>query len=334
MRYQAIACKSSSFTPRLALVALGAALPAVPALAGGTPAGTNISTVATATYELPSGGEESVQSNEVSLLVDELLDVTIASNEPGDVISAPGVTGRLLRFTLTNAGNGPEAFALEAIASEAGDDFDPVVTVIVLDANANGAYDAGVDRIYAAGTNDPELAPDESLSVFVLATMPAAAADGQRGKIRLKAAAKTGSGAPGTAFAGAGEGGGNAVVGATGAESDGEGWYRIAAADIDFLKSAVVADPYGGTTQGPGAIITYTLTATVNGSGSLANVRVADPIPEGTSYQAGSITLDTAALTDAADADAARFTGSGIEVGLGRLAAGDTRTISFKVKID
>ena len=334
MRYQAIAGKSSSFAPRLALAALGVALPAAPAVAGGTPAGTNISTVATATWELPSGDEESVRSNEVTLLVDELLDVAVASAEPGDVVSAPALTARLLRFTLTNAGNGPEAFALDAVASEAGDDFDPVVTAVVLDANDNGAYDAGVDRVYAAGVNDPELGPDESLAVFVLATLPAGAADGHRGKIRLNAVARTGSGTPGTAFAGAGAGGGNAVVGATGAASDATGWYRIAVADIAFAKSATVADPYGGTTQGPGAIITYTLTATVNGSGSLANVRVSDPIPAGTSYQAGSISLDSAALTDAADADAARFTGSGMEVGLGTLAAGDTRTISFKVKID
>ena len=334
MRYQALAGKSSSFAPRAALATLVAALPAAPAIAGGTPAGTSISNVATATYELPSGDEQSVESNEVTLLVDELLDVAVASDEPGDVVSAPGLSQRLQRFTVTNAGNGREAFSLEAVTNEAGDDFDPTAAAIFLDANGNGAFDAGVDRVYAGGANDPELAPDESLSIFVLATMPGSAKDGQRAKVRLNAIAKTGTGAPGTAFAGAGEGGGNAVVGATGADADGEGWYRIAAADIAFVKSATVVDPYGGTTQGPGAIITYTLTATVNGSGSLANVRVADPIPDGTSYQAGSITLDTAALTDAADADTARFTGSGIEVGLGTLAAGDTRTISFKVKID
>ena len=337
MRYQARAGKSPAMTKKAAcaaLAAMSAGLAASPAAAGGTPAGTTISNVATATYETPTGDEASVESNEVALVVDELLDVAVASAEPGDVVSAPGLTQRLLRFSVTNAGNGPEAFELSAEAHEGGDDFDPVVTALILDGNANGAYDAGVDTVYAAGANDPELAPDESLSVFVLATVPADAADGTRGKLRLNAVARTGSGTPGTAFAGGGPNGGNAVVGATGADAGAEGWYRIGRADIAFTKSAAVADPYGGTTQGPGAVVTYTLTASVTGTGSLANVRVSDPIPDGTSYEPGSILLDAAPLTDAEDGDAARFTGTAIEVGLGTLDAGASRTISFKVKID
>jgi uncharacterized repeat protein (TIGR01451 family) len=84
----------------------------------------------------------------------------------------------------------------------------------------------------------------------------------------------------------------------------------------------------------PGATITYTLAATVSGSGSLADLRVTDLVPAGTSYTAGSITLDGGALTDAADADSGSFTGTGIAVGLGNVAAGSTRTVTFKVKID
>ena len=48
----------------------------------------------------------------------------------------------------------------------------------------------------------------------------------------------------------------------------------------------------------------------------------------------GSLTLEGSALTDAADADAGSVTGSAISVGLGTLAAGTTRTITFQVKID
>lgn len=336
MRYQAIGAKSPPLTKRIArAAAIGAAgLSATPALAGGTPAGTSISNVATATYEQANGADATVESNEVTLIVDELLDVTVASAEPADVTGSPGVAGALLRFVVTNAGNGSEAFELTAVSNGGGDDFDPAVTALVLDANGNGAYDAGVDLPYVAGANDPELAPDESKAVFVLSTLPVAAANAQRGKVRLQAAAKTGSGTPGTAFAGAGQGGGNAVVGATGGAAGDDAWYKIAAAALAFAKSAAVADPFGGTTQGPGATITYTLTATVTGSGSLSNVRIADPVPDGTTYEAGSITLDAAGLTDAEDGDAGRFTGSAIEVGLGTLAAGASRTVRFKVKID
>ena len=168
----------------------------------------------------------------------------------------------------------------------------------------------------------------------MLSTIPAGAGDGQRGRVDLTAVAKTGSGAPGTSFAGLGQGGGDAVVGATGADSEDDGYYRVAKASVSFVKSATVADAFGGTAATPGSTITYSLTATVSGSGSLANLRIGDPVPAGTTYRAGSLTLEGSSLTDAADADSGSFTGTAISVGLGTVAAGTTKTITFQVKID
>ena len=316
------------------LIGAMAVCQATPAFAAGTVAGTNIANTATATYDLPSGGQTTVNSNTVTLTVDELLDVSVALASPGDVMTPPGSTGQVQSFTLTNAGNGSESFRLATREAIGGDQFDPSVTSVVLDANGNAAYDPGVDTVYVAGANDPTLAPDASLAVFVLSSIPAGAGNGDRGQVDLTAAAVTGSGAPGTSFAGQGQGGGDAVVGATGADAEASGFYAIATAVLSFLKSAVVADPFGGSSQVPGSTITYTLTATVNGSGSLANVTVADPIPAGTTYSAASITLDAAAMTDAADADAAAFNGAGISVALGNVAAGTTRTITFRVRIN
>jgi uncharacterized repeat protein (TIGR01451 family) len=337
MRFLRGGAGSGALNSKTALVALAAAsagVTAAPASAAGTPAGTNIDNVATATWELPSGGQTSIDSNIVTLKVDELLDVTVASTDPGDVGTQPGLVAQLLGFTITNAGNGIEKFGLSTVANGGGDDFDPAVTAVYLDANGNGAFDAGLDTLYVAGTNDPELDPDESLAIFVLSTIPLAAGDGDRGKVDLAAVAKTGSGAPGTSFDGLGQGGGDAVVGATGADGDDDGFYRVSAATLAFVKTAVVADPFGGSTQVPGATITYTLAATVGGSGSLANLRISDPVPAGSTYTAASITLDGATLTDAADADAGSFSGSSISVGLGTVAAGTTRTVTFKVRID
>lgn len=314
---------------------IGALAASAPAHAAGTPAGTNIQNVATATYDVtPGGPATTVDSNTVTLKVDELLDVTVAWADPADVIASPGTTGQVLRFTVSNGGNGSESFTLGTVANGTGDDFDPTVTSIVLDSNGNNAYDAGADTVYVAGSNDPELDADEAITVFVLSSIPAGAADTQRGRIDLTAAARTGTGAPGTSFAGLGQGGGNAVVGATGADAEDDGWYKIAKAAISFNKSATVADPWGGTSQAPGATITYTLTATVSGTGSLGNVRISDPIPAGTTFAPGSITLDGTAVSDADDADPGRFTGTGVAVGLGTLASGASRTVTFKVKID
>jgi uncharacterized repeat protein (TIGR01451 family) len=337
MRYQATGAKSSAFRKNAALAAFTAAsacILAAPAHAAGTPAGTNITNVATATYELPNGGETSVDSNIVTLKVDELLDVSVAWGDPADVATSPGLTGQLFKFTVTNGGNGTESFTLGTVANGGGDDFDPTVTAIILDSNANGAFDAGVDTVYVPGANDPQLDPDESRTVFVLSAIPALAGDGHRGRVDLTAVARTGSGAPGTSFAGLGQGGGDAVVGATGADAEDDGYYRVARATVAFVKSATVADLFGGDAAAPGATITYTLAATVSGSGSLANLRVSDAVPTGTTYKAGSLTLEGSSLTDAADADSGNFTGTGIAVGLGTVAAGTTKTITFQVKID
>ncbi|HEY0625842.1 MAG TPA: hypothetical protein VGD10_03830 [Allosphingosinicella sp.] len=327
------AAKSPYVRLLLAGTAIGS-FAAAPAHAAGTQAGTTISNTATATYDLPGGGgEATINSNTVNMTVDELLDVSVAWADPGDVPASPSATARVLTFTVTNAGNGNEAFTLSTRSNGGGDDFDPTVTSIVLDTNGNGAYDAGVDTAYVAGSNDPVLAPDASTTVFVLSTIPGGAADNDRGRIDLVAVSNTGSGTAGTSIAGAGQGGGAAVIGATGGDAEDDGYYVVSSTAVALVKSATVADPFGGTTQVPGSTITYTLAATVSGTGSMTNLRITDPIPTGTTYKVGSIKLDGAALTDASDADAGRYTGTGINVGLGTVAAGTTRTVTFQVTI-
>jgi uncharacterized repeat protein (TIGR01451 family) len=302
--------------------------------ATGTVAGTNIDNLATATFDLPGGGSSTVTSNTVTLKVDELLDVTLASADPGDVTTSPSATNQILKFTLTNTGNGNEKFALSAVDTAGGDDFNPAVTSIVIDANGNNAYDAGIDTVYVAGSNEPDLAPDTSVTVFVLSTIPAGVANSDRGRIDLSATAMTGSGAPGTSFAGQGQGGGDAVVGVSGAQAGDDGYFVVSSATLSLTKSASVADPFGGSTQVPGATITYTLVAAAAGSGSVANVQVGDSIPAGTSYKPNSLTLDAIGLTDATDGDAGRFNINAITVGLGSVAAGSSHTITFQVSID
>jgi uncharacterized repeat protein (TIGR01451 family) len=302
--------------------------------AAGTAAGTTISNTATATYNDPGGNPQTTNSNTVDILVDELLDVTVVSADPGDVATNPGSTNQVLSFTVTNTGNGSEAFSLTPSGTLGGDQFDPSTTSVVLDSNGNGVYDAGVDTVYTAGSNDPVLAPDASIRVFVLSTIPGGAADGDRGLANLTAAATTGTGAPGSSFAGQGQGGGDAVVGSTGADGVDDGAYVIQNATVALTKSAVVADPFGGSESVPGAIVTYTLVATVTGSASLSNLVIGDAIPANTTYQTGSITLQAGAITDATDADAGEFTGSAVNVRLGTVAGGNTRTVTFRVRIN
>jgi uncharacterized repeat protein (TIGR01451 family) len=307
-------------------------LPCQQAWAAGTLAGTNIENIATASYDAGAGTID-IQSNTAIILVDELLEVTVASSDPGDVATTPAATNAVLTFQVTNNGNGPESFTLTPNVANSGDDFDPALSQIVLDTNNNGVYDPGVDTVYVAGTNDPLLTPDQSITVFVLTNIPATQANGDRANVSLIAAANTGTGTPGTSFAGAGEGGGNAVVGTSGADGEASGFFRVDAASVTLAKTAVVADRFGGTTAVPGSIITYTIVATISGAGSLNNLSINDPIPAGTAYVPASLTLQGAAQTDAADADAGNFNGTRVSVALGNTPAGQTRTVTFQVTI-
>jgi uncharacterized repeat protein (TIGR01451 family) len=305
-----------------------------PAHATGTAAGTTISNTATATYTDGSGNPVTVPSNRVDIRVDEVLDVTVASADPGDVAAQPGATNQVLSFTVTNTGNGPEAFRLAPVNAIGGDNFDPTTTSLVLDTNGNGVYDPGTDTVYAAGSNDPVLAPDASVRVFVLSTVPGAATDGQRGQTDLTATAVTGSGPTGTVFTGQGANGGDAVVGSTTAVGRDRGFYAISAATVTFVKSATVRDPFGGTTSVPGSIITYTLVATVSGTGSLNNLAASDAVPANTTYLPATITLQGTGVSDTTDGDAGEFAANRVTVRLGTVAGGQSRTITFKTKIN
>lgn len=332
----AITNRSSIFgRTAVAAMSVGAltAVASAPAHAAGTPAGTSIDNTATATYDDGSGGTTSVDSNEVTIVVDEILNVAVTWADPGDVSVSPGENGAVLSFTVTNAGNGDEPILLSVDPNIGGDDFDPDAFSLYIDSNGNGVYDAGTDTVYDPA-NPPDFAPDETIAVFILGDIPAGVGDSDRSEVELTATAQTGSGTPGTVFAGQGAGGSDAVVGATGATANDSGFYAVVNAAITFTKAASVADPFGGTTQVPGSIVTFTLTASVTGSGALNNVVVTDPIPTDTTYQAGTITLDSGALTDGADADAGEFDGSQIAVDLGTVTAGTTHIIEFQVEID
>lgn len=185
------------------LLALGIALMPQAAWATGVSAGTLIENTATATYTSGSASG-TVQSNTVTVKVDELLDVAVAG-----LTSTPAVAGSgnvVLAWSVTNTGNGPEAYNITVNPAVAGNNFDATVQSVVIDSNGNGTYDPGVDQVLTAGSPTPDIAADSSLKVFVIVSLPSGATDGQTSQVQLTATAVTGSGAPGTPFAGQGQG--------------------------------------------------------------------------------------------------------------------------------
>lgn len=301
------------------------------AQAAGVAAGTIVQNTATATYNTGSD-TRTVSSNTVNLRVDELLDVAVAALDASPQAVGTGTT--VLSFNVTNTGNGGEAFRLATDPAVPGNGFNAVVQSVAIDSNGNGTFDPGVDTVVATGGATPQIQPDTSLKVFVVVSAPAGMPSNATSQLRLTATASTGTGAPGTVFAGQGVGGGDAVVGTTTAQRDALGQLLSATAAVSLLKSFTVADPFGGSQPVPGAVITYTINATVSGTGQVTGLRITDAIPTGTTYVAGTLTLDGTALTDVSDTDAGSASAAGIAVDIGTQNGGTSRSVAFKTRIN
>lgn len=314
----------------LASLAATSALAATHAQAAGVTAGTLIQNTASASYGSGSA-TTTVTSNTVSIRVDELLDVAVSSLDSGAV---PVANTAVLTYRIDNTGNGAEAFSITVSPSVTGNGFDAEIQTIAIDANNNGTYEPGVDTVITNGGSTPELATDANTRIFVVVSQPSGTADGAAGQVRVTAQALTGAGTPGTSFAGQGQGGGDAVVGATTANANALGSLIASSASVALVKSYTVADPFGGTKPVPGAVVTFTIAATATGTGSVNDLHIIDAIPAGTTYVANSATLGGTALTDAADSDAGIASSSGIDVTVGTLLGGASSTVTFQTTIN
>ena len=318
-----------------ALASLGASLVAH---AAGTPAGTNIQNTAQVSYSVGSSNLTAT-SNTSTIQVAERLDavLTLAATT---VQVSPGANGRALVFTLTNTGNGSERFHLTALsAGVANDDFDPTLATpaIYFDTDNSGDFSGG-DVAYNPGVNDPLLAADASVRLLVINNIPNTVVNGNRGRSQLTAAAATGTGTPGTAFPGQGDGGVDAVTGTTGGDSVLFGEYLVADVQLTAVKSQTILDQFGGARPLPGARINYQIVVTPSGSGTATNAAVNDLIPANTTYVANSLQLNGAALSDTADSDAGTFVSAPaaeVRVTLGNLtSASGAQTVQFAVTIN
>jgi len=305
--------------------------------AAGALAGTDIESTAEVTYTV-GAVNASATSNTVTVRVAEILNVVVTVQTPTVAVS-PGDTAREIVCLITNTGNGPETFRLVTDSAVGGDEFDPAVASpsIYFDTDASGDLSAA-DTPYVAGGNDPVLPPDGSVTVLVVNDIPGTVVDGNRGFARLTADARTGSGAPGTAFVNAGVGGTEAVVGLTGAAASGQAQYLVTSLTVNAVKSQVVVDQFGGSRPLPGARINYTIVVSATGAGGTASTVLTDRIPANTSFVPGSLRLNTSALSDSPDADAGEFTttpDARVRVTLGALTqASGNQTIEFAVLIN
>jgi uncharacterized repeat protein (TIGR01451 family) len=324
---------------RLLLMTLICMFAASGARAGGTPAGTDITSQATVNYTITGSGY-TAQSNTVTTGVAEVLDLSVVWQDAAPVEVGPGTVGQALAFRLTNTGNGSDSYTLTGLSTLTGDAFDPILDNIHLDTNGNGRFDPGIDELHVPGSNDPVLPADAYTLLFLVNGIPPSATVGLLGDSQLNAASNTGTGNPGDVIGGAGELGQDAVVGANGGQAATRGSYRVVAlsAQVAILKSAVVVDPYGGSQPVAGATITYELSVIATGTGATNDVVVSDAIPLNTTYNPGTLMHNGSPVTDAVDSDPGDMGGTtpgAITVDLGDVAVGGPdQTITFTVTID
>jgi uncharacterized repeat protein (TIGR01451 family) len=312
-------------------------LSAPSALALGTPAGTNIENQVSLSYT-QNGSNHVSTSNTTSITVAELLNVDLVWQDAASVTVNSGDTNRVITLQITNTGNGSDEYTLSALSTLGSDQFDPALVGVFFDSNGNGSYDPATDEAYIPGSNDPLLPADAALTVFILNDIPADRAGGEQGNCQLTVSSNTGTGTPGTSIANAGDNGTDAIIGNSGGSVAAMGNYVISDLEVILSKSVVITDPFGGLQPVSNAILTYTITVGVVGSGTAQGIVVTDPIPGHTTYIEGSLTLNTIALTDAVDADNGDVGGTTadvVTVMLGDLtSASEDQIITFEVTIN
>lgn len=332
--------------------------------AAGTEAGREVNNTATVSYQIGGEDQTPVTSNTAQLFVDELLDVSVTSDDVGPVAVTSPAAGAVLAFTITNTGNGTEAFRLVADDTLPADGFDPVVDEVYVESNGIPGLQTGPggDTPYALA-GDPVLAADEAIAVYLTSSIEPGLASNLEGAVSLRAVPVTlvsvvGSDNPvdfpsaGTAFSGAGDpqqgGAGNvaAVVGTSLAVSGSvlvEVRYVVSAAVVALSKSAVaIVDPFGGSTVVSGSVITYELVAEVQGTGAAEALVINDILPAELEYVSASLTVSALPSGEEADDDFAPLgadnTGydpntTTVTVNLGDQAGGGSISISYQASI-
>jgi uncharacterized repeat protein (TIGR01451 family) len=348
----------------LAVLFLVLFLSAAYAHALGTPVGTMLINQATAHYTV-GANNYSTLSNATTIRVDDKVSFTLTASDSSNVtILANNLA--YMTYVLTNTGNGAHDFTL--ITTPTGTNN--------LTPNAGPAFYSDQPGtvplpLNASAGNLPcisNLASNGTATIYLYIAAPATPTDGQAVAYVVTAEAyQTGTGTKSSTQAGTdlgqdkntspntvyvvladGIGSGSSVVADinydgkyTALAKDGGGntvGFKVQSGSVNVGKTATVTDQYGGSKPMTGSTIHYTLAVTVTGSGTAMNVVIADPIPANTTYIAGTLKLNNAALTDAADLDAGDVGGTTpgtVTVKLGNLTSTSlVQTVTFDVKIN
>jgi hypothetical protein len=342
-----------------ASVLAAAAFAASPAFAAGTTAGTTVINTVTLDYKVGGIDQNQVTATD-SFKVDRKVNLTVSEVGTSTTTVTPGQTGAVTAFTVTNASNAPLDFALGATQPNGGsaphtgtDNFQMSNLKVYADTNGNGTYDPGTDQETAY--LDQVLA-DTSRTVFIVADVPLGRATGDVAVVKLSATASeaTAAGSLGlavtqtttantaevdTVFADTNANGNLARDGIHFAEDD----YTIMTAGLTAAKtSRVISDPFNGTTNPkmiPGAVVEYCIAvANAANSATATGLNLSDELPLQTTYDSAfGIKLNGTVTGSACNADGTSggsYANGIVSGSLADIAAGETRTLVFRVSVN
>ncbi len=249
------------------------------AFAQGTLSGTSVDT--TATLQFTVNGQTSEATSTETYVVDNKVDMTVTTVDAQAVTANPGQTNVLLTFKVRNDGNTVQDFHLNALTAsttvfsgenQVNDNYDLTNVRVFVD-DGDGVYDESKDT----QTYIDELEPDQEKTVFIVADVPADAANNNVAVYDLEVQVAQGGTAStqGNAITSdnANQADDKATVqivfadgaGSADAEHDGkfssaDAWKIVTATVTVSKDSIVIDDPVNGTNNPkriPGATIRY-----------------------------------------------------------------------------
>ena len=330
-------------------------LASVASWADGTTAGTPVSNTATATYYAPGSDEQlETESNEEIFYVQELIKVSVIATSGQDTSEVePGATNQVVSYTITNTGNGDEAYKVTVVDSATGDTLDlTAANIHIYYEDETEGYQGTESSLLDDLIN---LTPGQSVTILVVVDIPSTAVDGDTAITELNVVSQTtgaSSADVGDVLTGVGDSGTDAVVGMDSGTVTLNHTYEVVDTVYLTIDKSVVnqLDPFGGDTAVPGTVTTYRIEVTVKAA--LDNLVIIDPLPAEVTYVEGSMfkldgtatelltsTNATSLTDDSTDADGAKYEdgidGSGrVTVDLGDQSAAGVITIEFKVTIN
>ncbi|HTE16379.1 MAG TPA: hypothetical protein VK642_15005 [Burkholderiales bacterium] len=281
--------------------ALAQFLPSGTTTTGGISANTDITNQATLNYTIGGTGQPAVISNTTTFKVDNKVNVVVTEVGGTFTAVAPNATGQVTTFTVTNAGNSPMDFVLTPNGAIANGLLVTLGGTPYSDSNITAGFDVsgcnafvesggsagfqGAQDVNRAIRNLSPVAPGNTLTVYVVCTVPSSATATPNGNNALVSLTATtandntcvlpaGTGCVTTvATAGADNPAAVDVVFADAAGSDdgvnngqhsARDVYQVAAALISVSKTVTpICDPFNGSINPksiPGAFVQYEIT--------------------------------------------------------------------------